>query len=81
MKRHVCRCIVCANCIEVCFSPPIKRINGLELECCNGKPKISIHILVVDDDKEFLEEFVDILEDENYVVDTAIEKKPGFIII
>ncbi len=81
MKKHISRCIVCTNRIEICFNPPIKRINCIELECCNGKPKISPHILIVDDEPTILRTLSRMLEKVDYVVDTAYSEKEALSII
>ena len=39
IEKTKTRCIVCWGVVAVSFDPPIRKINGLEVECCKFKPK------------------------------------------
>ncbi len=54
MKEHITNCIKCWRRIKVVFNPPIKRINCIEVECCNVRSNERINILIVDDDESIL---------------------------
>jgi len=81
MKTHISKCIVCWRPIKVSFNPPVKRINCMELECCDGPPKINPHILVVDDNPAILRTLRRMLEKQDYVVDTACSEKEALSIV
>jgi len=47
-------CIKCWKEITVSFQPAVKKINSLEVECCNNKFKTKWTVLVIDDDIQIL---------------------------
>ncbi len=71
MKKHKTRCIRCWNPVSILFDPPVKQINCLEVECCEGPPKTKSTILVVDDDVKILSVVRRMLEKLGFEVTTA----------
>ncbi|MFW9882672.1 MAG: hypothetical protein ACFFG0_57145, partial [Candidatus Thorarchaeota archaeon] len=70
MKKHTTNCIRCWKKILVSFNPPVKQINGLEVECCGGLPKTKSAVLVVDDDVKILSVVRRMFEELDFEVTT-----------
>ncbi len=80
MKTLKTNCIVCWKPVEVSFNPPVKRAE-VEVECCDGPPKMFPHILVVDDEPAVLRTLRRMLEKMDYIVEAACNEKEALSII